>query len=107
MLTFKDAAVSDVDAVFLNDHDFAEEVEFMGEQRLAVVERNGVRFPDVDDDRRGVGMETLTLHISWHTAPAVLSPGLVVSFESERWHVLDAEPEMGMLIVTLYRETSA
>lgn len=106
-MNFKDRLLMDLDTVFLNSGVFGEEVEFLGNQCMAVVEHGGAEFLSESDDRAGVALETVTLRLKREEAPVVLTPGLAVTFEGQRWHVHSAVPEMGLLTVNLYREVAA
>lgn len=105
-MSFKDQMQKDLTAI-LNTNEFGEEIEFMGNQCLAVVEYGGTTFLEAGDQREGVALETVSLHLKREAVPAILTPDLALSFEGSIWHVHSSVPAMGMLTVNLYRELAA
>lgn len=105
-MTFKDAAIDDIDAVFLETDEFAERITLDGRAMLAVVERDDVEFRDPADDRVNVVYDAATLYVCKTALDAgKYLPGLRVNFNGQVWFVFSCDGE-DMVTLKLYKERS-
>ncbi len=104
--SFADDVRADCGETFLNDGEFAREVEFDGKKILAVVEE--VRADELKgygSSQRGrpegVFRRAVVLHVSENDVPRPPLRGDRVRIDGELWTVGKVTPEMGMLAIEL------
>jgi hypothetical protein len=105
MRYFKETLTKDIDRVFLNLKEFAETVTLDGESVAAIVDYDELEFPDESDDRMGVVYDAVSLRVRKCDLKGKYQPGLVVTFNGEKWRVLSCNG-MELTVLKLYKERS-
>lgn len=100
----KDAMTQDIDDVFLNLDEFAEEIVLDGHAILAVVERNDILLRDTTDERGPVVYDNVTLYVRKKDIVfGKYFPEKQCTFNGEKWHVYSCDNEE-MTTLILYKE---
>ena len=102
---FQQVVDAERSSVFLNLDEFAETVTLDGMSISAIVDYDEVEFPDVSDDRMGVVYDAVSLRVKKCDLKGKYQPGLVVTFNGEKWRVLSCNG-MELAVLKLYKERS-
>lgn len=100
MSAFKDAVAADVDAVFINEDEFAE-VHTLGRSRTPVrciIDKDVTAEAELE--RYGVFTNTLTIHVPSDALPEVPVEGERFSVDDSLHVVLSVSNEAGVLVIT-------
>lgn len=102
-LSFRRMLREDVDAVFLNEAEFAEPAELAGHRDVPCIVEP-LELEQGDAGRGAVSYEGVTIFVAADRMPDTLLPDRVTTFRGERWQVLDADCGDALRIIRLYRE---
>ncbi|MDR2503776.1 MAG: hypothetical protein LBD82_05265 [Deltaproteobacteria bacterium] len=105
MNMFRELLSRDIDDVFLNPDEFAQEITLQGVSMPAALEGPESLLTDGGraGGREGVTYEMVTLRIKDGVIPRPAS-GREITFNGEIWFIQRVTPEMGLLTLELYRE---
>ena len=106
MSSFREQLEADIHDVFLNTAEFGQTINLNGQTMKAVVEAFEVQADQSDEERPGLSMEGLVLHVAESDAPGEFRYGRVIQFNGEKWFVLDANRDECLRTIRIYRELS-
>ncbi len=96
----------DLSAVFLNPSEHAEQIELDQHDLIAVVDHLDADPLGSSDARLGLGMETIRLYIAQAELPGEYVVDQRVSYNGQKWYVLDVKEQRGLVELNLGREAA-
>ena len=106
MATLKEVMCADIDDVFLNLDEFAEEITLDGRTIIAEVERTDIGLRDTTDERGPVVYDSVTIRCrKTYIDTGRYYPEKETWFNGEKWHVFSCDGEE-LVTLILYKERS-
>lgn len=102
-MTFKDQVREDIDSVFFNFDEFADEHEINGAQMTAIIDENSLEDHPSGTDITGVFAELTAVYVKADEYGALPKRGASIVIDGLTHRVVDAVSEMGVYTIKVER----